>query len=132
MGGIPQSGKFLANVLEATLKGPIPWEETADPDILSGQLEGDYSLRLEQVPDFDHESQEAPDYVLSLRKARRAVLAIDRRDFSREDIKANFSEGYEYAHDVFVELWRYANAKATKIDESLNEANQILNRMITK
>ena len=128
---IPDSARFLANVLEATVQGLIPWETTADPATLIGQLEGDYSLKIREVADFDENSPEpSPDYILSLHKARRTIMEIDRRDFSPEDL-GTLQQRFRVPHFVFVEIWRRGYFKANKISESVDEANKILDKLIS-
>jgi hypothetical protein len=130
MSDIPGAIEFLTKVFHASLSGAIPWETTADPKVLIGQLEGDYSLKLEKVPSFDEEDSE-PDYVLSLQSGRKIVMKLDRREFDNDEITRVFkAQGFQYAHFVFVELWRRAYYKATKISDALQEANQILDRML--
>src|SRR5438105_10076510 len=108
MSDIPGAIEFLTKVFYASIGGAIPWETTADPKVLIGQLEGDFSLRLEKVSSFDEEDEE-PDYILSLQSGRKTIMKLDRREFTNDEITRTFrGHGFEYTHSVFVELWRRA------------------------
>jgi hypothetical protein len=128
---IPDSTKFLANVLEATRRNAISWENTADPRVLIGQLEGPYSVKLEEVPDFDDGNEESPDYILSLQRIRRTAIRIDRRDVSDQELNLQvLSPFVSNPHEAFRDIWKRAYAKANKVQE-VEEANKILEKMIS-
>lgn len=126
----PDAAKFLANVLEATRRGTLPWETTADPATLVSQLEGDYSLKLELVPDLDGQQTPEPDHRLSLSKGRRTVLTIDRKDFTIVEIKRVLA-GFENVYQVFLDLWKRAFLKANKVSDEITEVNRILDKMLS-
>jgi hypothetical protein len=126
---IPELESFFVKVLRATKKGIITWEPTADPEVLTAPLEGEYSLRLELTPDFEGTAPE-PDHILSLYKGRKRIITVDRRDISKAELDKLTGGAYEFEYNAFSELWKYASLKASRIPEELEEVNRLLERKL--
>jgi hypothetical protein len=131
MANIPNSRDFLVKVFKASMRNALPWETTADPKALLAELEGEYSVKIEEVPQFD-EGDPEPDYVLSLQKGRQSVMKLDRRDFSPEEFQGGIFNlyGFNHAHGVLKEIWTRAYYKANKISDAVDAANYILDKML--
>ncbi|MDQ3818793.1 MAG: hypothetical protein M3362_14095 [Acidobacteriota bacterium] len=125
----PDVESFLARVLRATKRGIIAWEATANPELIVAPLEGEYSIRLEMVPDFEGATPE-PDHILSLYKARKIILRIDRREISLERLNKVSGEEYDTAYQAFNELWKYASLKANRIPEEIEAVNRLLDKKL--
>ncbi|MCI0693224.1 hypothetical protein L0337_14620 [candidate division KSB1 bacterium] len=125
----PELTKFLINVFRATKRGLIPWEPTADPGTLIAPLEGEYSLRLEEVYEVGDQASE-PYHVLSLYKERQPLLRVDRRDVTHDEIAEAFGPEFKKPHQLFRELWKHAYHMAHHIGEELNTINRLLDRKL--
>lgn len=125
----PDIESFLVKVLRATKRGIIAWEATANPDLIVAPLEGEYSIRLEMVPDFEGASPD-PDHILSLYKGRKVVLRTDRREISLDTLIKLSGEKYDNAYHVFKDLWKYASLKANRIPEEIETVNRLLDKKL--
>jgi hypothetical protein len=122
---ILEMGEFLVKVLHATQKGSLAWETTADPDIMFAPLGGEYSVKLEQVEDFEGNSS-APDHILTLLKGRRPLFSLDRRNFENTDTLKKILDSEIVPFHIFKELWDRAYFKASKISDELDVVNKLL------
>jgi hypothetical protein len=138
----PEMVGLLKKVVRLTREGQLPWEATADPATLIAPLGGDYSVRVQLVPDFDYDpdysepdDEPVPDQVVTIAKGRRELFSLDRRDFA--DV-AKFSGAFadvidsdsNTAFGLFRELWDRAYFKAAKIDEEVQAINRLLDAKI--
>src|SRR5215213_6743503 len=80
----PEMIDLLKKVVRLTRDGSLAWEVTADPDVLIAPLGGDYSVKVQRVPDFgdEEESSDIPDQIVTIAKGRRELFSLDRRDFT--------------------------------------------------
>ncbi len=102
----------------------MAWEQLESSKELGAQLDGDYTVIVREVADFDAQYGD-PDHVLVLLTEGRELFAIDRRDVSAVDLGNSLGESVEYSYGVFAELWRRALMKATKLDEHLSKLNRL-------
>jgi hypothetical protein len=128
---------ILKKVVRLTRNGSLAWEATADPDVLIAPLGGDYSVKLNLVPDFSYDPEYGdpddvpqPDHIVTVAKGRRELFSLDRRDFSDASaFSAAFGDlldpgGTPYT--MFKEIWDRAYYKAAKIDEEVQTINRLL------
>ncbi len=122
----PELTKFLMNVFLATKHGLIPWEPTAEPGTLTAPLEGEYSLRLEEV----YEESSEPEYVLSLYKGRQPLFRVDKKAVAPDAITEAFGSEFKKPFHLFKELWKHAYHMAHHISEELDTVNRLLDRKL--
>lgn len=129
----PEMIDLLKKVVRLTRDGSLAWEVTADPDVLVAPLGGDYSVKIQRVPDFgdDEESSDIPDQVVTIAKGRRELFTLDRRDFNNlTTFRAAFADTLVRPTDgpypIFKELWDRAYFKAAKIEDEVSAINKLL------
>lgn len=118
----PEVTAFVARLLKRTRRNLVDWVDSKgglDADIGQG-----YSVRLQQVEDFEG-SSEAPDHVLILLKDSKAVFTVDRRVILGEELERVLQEETS-SYAVFVELWNRALLKSRNVTDHLNVVNSLL------
>lgn len=128
---MPDIESFFLKVLHATKRGILAWEVTANPELLVAPLEGQYSIRLALVEDFEGQTPE-PDHILTLFKERKAILRVDRREISSD--RWNQIAGEEYkggnVYQAFLDLWKYASLKANRVVDEIEVVNRLLDKKL--
>jgi hypothetical protein len=122
---------FLANLLKGSRQGIVDWQQV-DDTTLRAPLEEGYSVKIEQVPDFEggQYDDNTPDYVVTLLREDKPLFEVDRRVIESDDLSRALGESVEFTHKVFVEIWRNAHKKVTKVADHLNSVNRLLDRQI--
>lgn len=121
--------EFLANVLKATRRGALDWQHEESSGILRVTLEGDYLLTLQEVSDFDGQTND-PDHILTLFANGQKLFALDRRLITGEMISASLGEKVDHSYAVFIELWKEALLKALKLSEHIAVLNRALEKKL--